>query len=186
MKKRKLKQQKEIAKKIPYIDNWINNEEIELNDSNDFWNNKTTTDSQITQLLKFRIGQYMGNATKHIFYPTIYPNINCMLYQTKSIDIWPHLLLACTNPNIHKLQLKRYNNAIYKLYKLFLSNKTSKCYTLNTRRNNNKTQDNIVPPWLFSCTCPNKPCHCNTRLKPNILLVINHPYNKTSPQNPTP
>ena len=57
LEKRELKKQKEIATKLPYIDKWINNKEIELNDSNNIWNNRITTNSQITKLLKFQIGQ---------------------------------------------------------------------------------------------------------------------------------
>jgi hypothetical protein len=51
-----VKQQKELAKKIIYIDKWVNNKEIDLEDSNKFWKNTQTSDSQITQVLKFRTG----------------------------------------------------------------------------------------------------------------------------------
>jgi hypothetical protein len=88
----------------------------------------------------------MGNARKHIFYPNIYPNINCILCQTKVINTWPHLLLACTDKNIHKSRIKRHNNAIWKLLKLFLNNKTSRCYTL-VNIGHKKQQHSIVPPW---------------------------------------
>jgi hypothetical protein len=37
---------------------------------------------------------------------------------------------------------------------------------------------------LLPCTCPNKPCQCNAKLKPDILLVINHPHDKHPPPNP--
>ena len=29
-------------------------------------------------------------------------------------------------------------------------------------------------------------CHCNARLKPDILCVIGHPYNSPPPEAPTP
>jgi hypothetical protein len=92
--------------KFTYIDKWVNNKEIDLEDSNDFRDNKLIMDSQITQLLKFRTGQYMGNARKHIFYPNLFQNANYTLCHTQSIDTWPHLLLACPEPNIHKLRIK--------------------------------------------------------------------------------
>jgi hypothetical protein len=70
---KELAQQKEHAKKYSHIDKWINNNEIDLENSNNFWNNRFITDSQIIQLLKFRIGKYMGNTRKHTFYPKLYP-----------------------------------------------------------------------------------------------------------------
>jgi hypothetical protein len=109
---RKLKQQKAITKKYKHIDNWINNKEIDLEDFYNFWNNKFITNSQITQLPKFQTRQSMGNARKHIFYPTIFPNINYTLCHIQSIDTWPHLLLACPDLNIHKLRIKRHKNVV--------------------------------------------------------------------------
>jgi hypothetical protein len=106
---------------------------------------------------------------------------------TQSIDTWSHLLLACTNPNIHKLRIKRHNNTIWEIHKLLLSNKISRYLILiNVGKNNNKTQDNIVPDWLLPCSCPNKSCHYNARKNPDILLMINHPYNNPPPMQPTP
>jgi hypothetical protein len=49
-----LQQQKEIAKKYTNIDKWVNNKVLNLEDSNDLCENKQITNSQITQLLKFR------------------------------------------------------------------------------------------------------------------------------------
>ena len=56
-------------------------------------------------------------------------------------------------------------------------------HTSNAWRNNNKPQDNTISSWLLTCACPNKLCQCNARLKPNFLLVINHPHNKPPPHN---
>jgi hypothetical protein len=90
----------------------VNNDEIDLEECNEFWKNRQTSDSQISQVLKFKTGQYMGNAHKYTFYPTLFPNINYKLCHTQSIDTWLHLLLACPDPNIHKFQIKRHNNAV--------------------------------------------------------------------------
>lgn len=49
------------------MDKWVNNEEIYLIYSNSFWENMEITDSQISQLLNFRFGQYMGNHLKTNF-----------------------------------------------------------------------------------------------------------------------
>jgi hypothetical protein len=129
----------------------------------------------------------MGNVRKLIFYPTIFRNTNCTLCHTQSIDTWLHLLLACPKPNVHKLRIKRHNNAIWELHKFFLSNKTSRCLTLiNVGRHNNKPQDNIVLAWLLPCTCLTKSYHCNARLKPDILLILNHLYDQPPPLHPAP
>jgi ribonuclease HI len=183
LKDSELEQQKELATKFTYIDKWVNNKEMDLEDSNDFWDNKLITDSQITQLLKFRTGQYMGNARKHIFYPHLFQNANCILCHTQSIITWPHLLLACPEPTIHKLRIKRHNNTIWELHKLFYSHKTSRCLILiNAGQNNNKPQDNTVPSWLLPCTCMRKPCQCRAKLKPDILLVLNHLHDHPPPR----
>jgi ribonuclease HI len=57
-----------ISKNFDNINKWVNNPLINNKISNNFWINPTVTDSQITQLLKFRYGQYMGNARKHLFW----------------------------------------------------------------------------------------------------------------------
>jgi hypothetical protein len=127
----------------------------------------------------------MENAKKHIFYPTTYPNINCTLCHIQPIDTWPHLLLACLDPNINRLKIKKHNNAVWAIHKLLLSYKTSRCLTLiNAGKQNNKPQDRTIPAWLLSCICPTKPCHYNARLKPNILLVLNHPHDQPPPTHP--
>ena len=76
MKDRELKQQKEPSVNYVYLDKWVNNDQDDSKNSKDLWENTLITDSQITQLLKFRYGQYMGNARKHIFRPNQYTNTN--------------------------------------------------------------------------------------------------------------
>ena len=51
---------------------------------------------------------------------------------------------------------------------------------------NDSPQENTVPTWLLPCTCNTPRCHCNARLKPDILCVIGHPYNSPPPVAPTP
>jgi hypothetical protein len=43
-----------------------------------------------------------------------------------------------------------------------------------------------VPNWLLPCSCNNQTqrCQCNTRLKPDILCIRNHPYDADPPQEP--
>ena len=57
-----------VATIFPNIDKWISNEDIDNKLPNEFWTNKRIIDSQKTYLLKLRHGQYMGNATKQLFF----------------------------------------------------------------------------------------------------------------------
>ena len=58
--------------KFPYVEKWLANERINQKLSNQLWKNKKVTDVQITQTLKFRYAQYMGNHTKkHLLAPKI-------------------------------------------------------------------------------------------------------------------
>jgi hypothetical protein len=99
-----------------------------------------------TTILKIQNMSIHEQRKKNIMFPNLYPNITCTLCNTQSLDTWPRLLLVCPHPNIHKLGIKRHNNAVWELYKLFLSKKTSRCLTLiNAGNQKNKQQDNIVP-----------------------------------------
>jgi hypothetical protein len=68
-----------IARAFDNINKWVNNPLIDNKISNNFWTNPAVTDSQITQLFKFRYGQYMENARQHLFWNELFPNINCSL-----------------------------------------------------------------------------------------------------------
>jgi hypothetical protein len=48
-------------RKFTYVDKWLSNEQINQNLSNHFWKDDKIPDTQITQTLKFRYAQYMGN-----------------------------------------------------------------------------------------------------------------------------
>jgi ribonuclease HI len=93
-----------LAKSFYNINKWINNPLIDNKISKNLWTNPAVTDLQITQLLKFRYGQYMGNARKHLFWNNLFPNINCLLCRMIQPDTWLHILL-CTEPHIHKLRI---------------------------------------------------------------------------------
>jgi hypothetical protein len=53
--------------KFPYVDKWLSNTQINQKLSNHFWHNGMVLDTQITQTLKLRYAQYMGNHQKKIF-----------------------------------------------------------------------------------------------------------------------
>jgi hypothetical protein len=41
---------------------------------------------------------------------------------------------------------------------------------------NSNPPENTVPPWLLPCTCSTPRCHCNSRLRPDLLRVQGLPY----------
>jgi ribonuclease HI len=169
------------------INKWINNPLIDNKISNNFWTNPTVTDSQITQLLKFRYGQYMGNARKYLFWNEQFPNINCSLCRMIQPDTWLYILLCCKEPNIHTLRISRHNKAVHEIRKLLISNTKSRCFTLvNAGKSDGQTHENTVPNWLLPCNCNNQTqrCQCNAKLRPDILCIRNHPYNAAPPQEP--
>jgi hypothetical protein len=57
---------------------------------------------------------------------------------------------------------------------------------MNAGTYNDHPPENTVPTWLLPCTCDTHGCHCNARLKPDILCVLGHPYNSPPPAGPTP
>ena len=52
---------------------------------------------------------------------------------------------------------------------------------MNAGTFNNNPQ---VPPWLLPCTCGQQRCHCNARLKPDLLCIKGLPYQSIPPLNP--
>ena len=50
----------------------------------------------------------------------------------------------------------------------------------------NSSPDNTVLQWLLPCSCTQTRCHCNARLKPDILCAQGIPYNGTPPLHPDP
>jgi ribonuclease HI len=174
-----------LARTFDNINKWVNNPLIDNKISNNFWTNPTVTDSQITQLLKFRYGQYMGNARKYLFWNELFPNINCSLCRMIQPDTWLHILLCCKESNIHRLRISRHNKAVHEIRKLLILNTKSRCFTLvNAGKLEGHIQENTVPNWLLPCSCNNQTqrCQCNAKLRPDILCIRNHPYSAEPPQ----
>jgi hypothetical protein len=59
---------------------------------------------------------------------------------------------------------------------------------MNAGKTYGQAQENTVPHWLLPCTCSNltQRCQCNTKLRPDILCIRNHPYNADPPNQPNP
>jgi hypothetical protein len=89
--------------------------------------------------------------------------------------------------NIHALQIKRHNKAVWELRKLIVSSPTSRCIILmNAGYFNENPPDNTVPHWLLPCICPTQRCQCNSRLRPNILCVQGASYLGNPPTSVNP
>ena len=177
-----------MANRFPNINKWTTNPDINNELSNDFWHNPRITDAQKTNILKFRTGQYMGNARKQLFFGRErFPSITCSICNSQDADTWLHVLLKCNHHHIHAIRVKRHNKAVWELRKLILSSEKSRCYILmNAGTFNANPQENTVPPWLLACSCAQQRCHCNARFKPDILCVKGHPYNNNiPPANPS-
>jgi hypothetical protein len=172
----------ELARNFPNIHKWTNDVNIDNISSNEFWTNPQISENQIKQLNKFRTNQYMGNAHKHLFWPTRYPTTTCSLCNTNAVDTWPHVFLSCPQPHLHALRIKRHNKVVWEIRKLLISSPLSRCLVLmNVGYFNNQPPDNTVPSWLLPCVCSTQRCHCNARLRPDLLCIRGIPYMERSP-----
>ncbi len=148
---------------FPYVDKWLSNTQINQKLSNHFWKNKKVTDAQITQTLKFRYAQYMGNHKKNIFWPLKFQNPNCTLCHRQDRDTWPHLLSMCEHPYLKGLRIARHNQAVHLITQTLRANKHTHFYTLTNAGNlHNKNQEQTIPEWLIPCTCSQTQCHCQS------------------------
>jgi hypothetical protein len=145
----------EIANNFPNIKKRTRNESIDRKLSNEFWTNPRITDAQKTCLIKFRMGQYMGNFRKQLFF-----GVERFLFKTCSIcnstdpDTWLHVLLKCKYPYMHGLIVQRHNATVQEIKKSLLSAIKSRCLIyMNAGTFNNKPPENTVPPWLLPCNC---------------------------------
>ena len=87
---------------------------------------------------------------------------------------------------MHGLIVRRHNAVVREIRKLLLSASESKCLIyMNAGTFNDKPPKNIIPPWLPSCTCNTQKCHCNARLKPDLLCVQGLEHNSHPPDTPT-
>ena len=123
--------EKTFAKhKIPYVDKWLSNDQINQKISNHFWKNDKATDAQISQTSKFRYAQYMGNHRKIIFWPLTHRNPNCTLCHRNNNDTWPHLLSLRKNSYLKGLRIARHDKAVLLITQTLQANKNTHFFTL--------------------------------------------------------
>jgi hypothetical protein len=148
------------------VDKSLSNTQISHKLSNHFWKNENITYAQITQALKFRYAQYMGNHLKNILWPLTHKNPNCTQCHKNDRDTWPHLLSTCEHPCLKGLIIARHTNVVHLITQTLQPNKNTRYYTLTNVGNlNNK---------------PSQPAYqCQTKLKLDILCIIRTPLNPT-------
>ena len=169
------------------MDKWLNNDQINHKLSNHFWKNEHVTDAQISQTLKFRYAQYMGNHRKHIFWPNTHQNPNCTLCQRHDKDTWPHLLSLCEHPHLKRLKISTHDKAVHLITQTLQANQNTRFYTLtNAGRVHNTSLDRTIPDWLLECTCPQTSCQCHAKLKPYIPCIIGAPNQSQTLLKPSP
>lgn len=127
----------------------------------------------------------MGHAWKQLYFGREACPSN-PIYSSSNVDTWLHALLICQQQHIHALLTSIHNKVVWEVKILIVSNTNSRYFTLmNTRTHNGLLHDNTIPPRLLPCVYNAQRCHCNARLKPNILCVIGHQYNDPPPITPT-
>ena len=63
-----------------------------------------------------------------------------------------------------------------------MSSPLSYCMTLmNASYFNSNPPENIVSNWFLPCTCSTPRCHCNSRLRPDLLCIQGLPYLSNPP-----
>ena len=128
----------------------------------------------------------MGNHRKSIFWPLTHPNPNCTLCHRNERDTWPHLLSTCEHPYLKGLRIARHNKAVQLITQTLQANKHTRFLTkANAGHINNRPQETTVPEWLLACTCPRMPCHCQAKLRPDILCMLGAPIHTTLPIAPS-
>ena len=132
--------------KFPYVDKWLSNDQIKQKLSNRFQKSENVIDAHISQTLKFRYTQYVGNHKEHIFWPLKHKNPNCTLCHKNDRDTWPHLLSTCENPYRKGLRIARHNKVVHLITRTLQANKNTWFFTLtNACKLNNKTPEQTIP-----------------------------------------
>ena len=144
-----------MAIQTPNICKWTCNENIDVELSNEFWNDPTITDKQKSRIIKICTIIYMGQAKKQTFFGRqIFPTITCLICNSYNFDTWLHVLLTCRQQHIHSLHVKRHNKAIRKIIKLLISSEKSRCYiSMNTCNFIDNPQEITIPNWRLLCIC---------------------------------
>lgn len=155
--------------------------------SNSYWNTQRTTNAQITQIIKFRSTQYMGNYRKNLFCPQKFSNPNCTLCQSNDKDTWPHMLSLWNHKFLKGLRIARHNATTQKITNLLKSNtRTLNTIHLRCRQQRRTPPRQYNPILALARTCLRTKCICLARLCPNIMYIQGTTQEQTNSLIPTP
>ena len=173
--------------KFPYVEKWLSNTQINQKLSNHFWKNNKITDAQITQTLKFRYAQYMGNHRKNIFWPLKFQNPNCTLCHKNDRDTWPHLLSMCEHPYLKGLRIARHNKAVHLITQTLQANKHTRFYTLTNAGNQQQHAPRTNHPRMApTMHMPTNNLPMPSQTKTRILCVLGAPTTFPTPLSQHP
>lgn len=141
----------------------------------------------MTQTLKLRYPQYLGNHMKLIFWPITHLNPNCTLYPINAIDTKPHVLSICENQHIEGLRISRHNKAVHLIARTLQANKSTQFFTLIILgTHNNKPPNPTIPEWILNCTYMQPPCQCLAKLRLGIICILGASNQSQPPLTPYP
>ena len=134
----------------------------------------------------FRYAQYMGNHMKNIFWPLTHQVPNCTLCHRKRTWHMAPLIIYMWAPISRGLKIARHNKSVHLITQTLQADKNTRFLTLtNASYINNQPQEQTIPEWLLQCTCHQKPCQCQAKLKPDILCMIGAPNQTSLPISPS-
>ena len=92
----------------------------------------------------------------------------------------------CEHPYLKGFRIARHNKAVHLITQTLQANKHTRFLTrVNAGHLNNRPQEDTIPEWLLACTCPQTPCQCQAKLRPDILCMIGAPNHITLPITPS-
>ena len=166
-----------------YIAKWLNNPLIHFIVSNYLWSSPQCTDAQITQTLKLRYKQSMGNQRKYTIWHVQFPTPSCIMCPLRESNTCLYLLSMCTNPIINNIQTTRHNKLLWPIHKLpFSHSKTHDTFLTYVGTYVGTPPNHTIHAWLYPCTCTIGPWKCLAVLKSNILIITINPTTFT-PRN---
>ena len=137
-----------------YIAKWLNNPLIHFIVSNYLWSSPQCTDAQITQTLKLRYKQSMGNQRKYTIWHGQFPTPSCIMCPLRESNTCLYLLSMCTNPIINNIQTTRHNKLLWPIHKLpFSHSKTHDTFLTYVGTYVGTPPNHTIHAWLYPCTC---------------------------------
>ena len=80
-----------------------------------------------------------------------------------------------------------HNKAVHLITQTLQANKNTGFFTLiNAGNLNNQPPDHTVLGWLLACTCLQRKCQCQAKLRSDIMCIIGAPNQTQAPILPSP